>query len=49
MLLRQYLGHRVDAKGLHATDDKIKAIQDAPTLKNVQELRSFLGLLNYYG
>ena len=45
----QYLGHRIDAQGLHATDDKIKAIAEAPIPKNVQELRSFLGLLNYYG
>lgn len=45
----QYLGHRIDAQGLHATDDKIKAITEAPIPKNVQELRSFLGLLNYYG
>ena len=45
----QYLGHRIDAQGLHATDDKIKALTEAPTPKNLQELRSFLGLLNYYG
>ena len=45
----QYLGQRIDAQGLHATDDKIKAIVDAPIPKNVQELRFFLGLLNYYG
>ena len=45
----EYLGHRIDAKGLHATPDKLQAITKAPTPKNVQELRSFLGLLNYYG
>ena len=28
---------------------KLQAIVQAPTPKNVQELRSFLGLLNYYG
>ena len=44
----QYLGHRIDAEGLHATDDKVRAITEAPVPKNVQELRSFLGLLNYY-
>ena len=44
-----YLGHRVDAEGLHATDDKMQAIVDAPVPKNISELRSFLGLLNYYG
>ena len=45
----EYLGHTVDANCLHATSDKLKAIIDAPTPKNVTELRSFLGLLNYYG
>ena len=44
-----YLGHQIDASGIHATAEKVQAIQDAPTPKNVTELRSFLGLLNYYG
>ena len=44
----QYLGHRIDAEGLHATDDKVRAIMEAPVPKNVQEIRSFLGLLNYH-
>ena len=43
----QYLGHVIGANGLHATDAKIEAIVNAP--KNVTELRSYLGLLNYYG
>ena len=45
----EYLGHRIDAHGLHATEDKLKAISEAPEPSNVQELRAFLGLLNYYG
>ena len=45
----EYLGHRIDATGLHALPDKLEAIQNAPAPTNVQELRSFLGLLNYYG
>ena len=45
----QYLGHRINAQGLHAAADNIKAIVNAPVPKNVQELKSFLGLLNYYG
>lgn len=45
----RYLGHVIDADGLHATDDKIKAIVNAPRPRTVAELRSFLGLLNYYG
>ena len=44
-----YLGHQIDAEGLRATKEKLEAILSAPSPKNVQELRSFLGLLNYYG
>ena len=45
----EYLGHRIDAQGLHPIGDKLTAICDAPPPKNASELRSFLGLLNYYG
>ena len=45
----QYLGHSVDAEGLHTTPGKLEAVVKAPEPKNVQELRSFLGMLNYYG
>jgi len=44
----EYLGHRVDADGLRATPEKIAAIEKGPLPRNVQQLRSFLGLLNYY-
>ena len=44
----EYLGHYIDATGLHATPQKLAAIQEAHPPRNVQELRSFLGLLNYY-
>ena len=44
----EYLGHRISAKGLHPTDEKIKALKDAPTPTSVAQLKSFLGLLNYY-
>lgn len=44
-----YLGHKIDRDGLHPTDDKVRAIRDAPSPTNVKELRSWLGLLNYYG
>ena len=45
----QYLDHKIDAEGIHAPDDKIKAITEAPLPKNLTKLRSFLGLFNYYG
>ena len=45
----EFLGHRIDADGIHTTEVKLKAILQAPAPRNVQELRSFLGLINYYG
>ena len=36
-------------KDWHVTDEKIAAIKGAPSPKNVAELCSYLGLLNYYG
>ena len=45
----QYLCHIIDTNGLHPVDSKLKSIVNAPTPRNVAELRSFLGLLNYYG
>ena len=44
----EYLGHRIDPDGIHAMGSKLEAIREAPTPHNIQELRSFLGLLNYY-
>ena len=41
------LGHLIE-KGLHPTDTKVKEVQKAPAPSNVSELKSFLGLLNYY-
>ena len=44
----EYLGHTIDGSGLHPSPRKVKAIQEAPEPKNLTELRSFIGLLNYY-
>ncbi|XP_029567802.1 uncharacterized protein K02A2.6-like [Salmo trutta] len=43
-----YLGHKITAQGLCPVEDKVRAIKDAPNLKNGSELRSFLGMVNYY-
>ena len=43
-----YLGHCIDAQGLHPVEEKVKALQEAPTPKNVTELKSFLGMLSYH-
>ena len=45
----EYLGHRIDAHGVHVAPSKVEAIQQAPTPLNVTELSSFLGMINYYG
>ena len=44
-----YLGHIIDSTGLHPLPDKVQAIEKAPTLTNVTELKSYLGLQTYYG
>ena len=43
-----FLGHRVDADGLHPLAEKVEAVVKAPTPRNLKELKSFLGLLLYY-
>ena len=43
-----YLGHCVDAQGIHPTAEKVRAIQEAPRPTSVSELKSYLGLLTYY-
>ena len=45
----EYLGHKVDANGIHTSDHKVEAIQQAPIPKNTKQLKSFLGLVHYYG
>ncbi|XP_065182445.1 uncharacterized protein K02A2.6-like [Sycon ciliatum] len=44
----EYCGHIVSRHGLRKTDDKIKAINEAPAQQNVSQLRSFLGMVCYY-
>ena len=43
-----YCGHEVDRHWFHKTQEKIHAVVNAPRPENVQQLRSFLGLVNYY-
>ena len=45
----EYLGFRLDARGVHKTDDKIRAVQEAAAPTDVKKLQSFLGLVTFYG
>ena len=44
-----YLGHLIDATGIHPTKDKVRAIKEAPVPSDITQLRAFVGLLKYYG
>jgi len=44
----QFLGFRVKSNQITTDPEKIKAIQDWPQPSTVRELRSFLGLCNFY-
>lgn len=41
-----YLGHLIDAAGLHPLPEKVRTIQEVPTPCNVSELKSYLGLFD---
>ena len=43
-----YLGHRIDAEGIHPTQEQVEAILNAKTPGNVSELRTFIGIVTYY-
>ncbi|KAL0821769.1 hypothetical protein ABMA28_005190 [Loxostege sticticalis] len=43
-----YLGYVIDKNGIKKSSDKVKAIIQAPRPKNLTQLQSFLGLINYY-
>ncbi|CAH2086484.1 unnamed protein product [Euphydryas editha] len=44
----EYCGHVIDKDGVHKTPEHVKAILEAPQPRNVKELRSFLGTINFY-
>ena len=43
-----YCGHDIDSNGLHKSAEKVEAVLKAPRPNDVAEVRSFLGLINYY-
>ena len=44
----KYLGYVIDSEGVHVDPEKIQVIKDWPAPRNLTELRSFLGLANFY-
>ena len=44
-----FLGHRINRFGIKPLDEKVEAPVQAKPPENVQQLKAYLGLLNYYG
>ena len=44
----KYLGHKIDAKGVHPCPGKVAAVINAPQPENISKLRACLGMVNYY-
>ena len=44
-----FLGHRLCKEGLKPQYEKVRTIKEAPRPENAQQLKAFLGLINYYG
>ena len=43
-----YLGHIISEEGIYVDPEKIEAIMNWPTPKNVTDVRSFMGFAGYY-
>ena len=44
----EYLGHVFTPEGISPSPDKVRVVLEFPNPTNLKELRSFLGLPNYY-
>uniref|UniRef100_A0A5S6QM93 Reverse transcriptase domain-containing protein n=1 Tax=Trichuris muris TaxID=70415 RepID=A0A5S6QM93_TRIMR len=45
----EYLGHVLSANGLRPSETRVQAIKALPQPRNLQELKAFIGKVNYYG
>ena len=43
-----FLGYVVSSEGIKVDEEKVKAIREWPTPKNVSDVRSFHGLATFY-
>jgi len=43
-----YLGHVLSERGISVSPEKVKAVREYPTPRNVKDVRSFLGLASFY-
>jgi len=43
-----YLGFELSYRGIVASPDKLKAVQNFPIPRSVKDVRSFLGLASFY-
>ena len=44
----EYLGHTLSAEGVRPNDAKVEAVRNFPRPKSNKEVKSFLGLVNFY-
>lgn len=44
----KYLGYKIDAEGIHPTEEKVQAILKANRPQGPAELKAYLGMLTYY-
>ena len=44
----EYLGHVVSTDGVQPNPEKVRVVQDFPVHKNLKQLRTSMGLANYY-
>ena len=44
----KYLGYVIDFVGIHVNPKKVQILKDCTIPQNIHELRSFLGLANFY-
>ena len=43
-----FLGHRVNATGIHPLEEKVQVVRDFPLPTTQRKLREFIGMINFY-